>query len=496
MSPVVPCRPLSSLSTFHHLGLSGSGPLCTGTPNNSRFITSSISLSPSHSLRNLTMDDDSEYRAVTATLRLFYTFRQHQRNTVVQPKTIKYNLLPPADQALLPFYPLLLRDLDQCIEINLAFTQELAMVAANDWGIPALPSDWAECSASDYDKVRSTLLQFAREWSADGAAERDRSFARVVGAACARFPKNGARGANLGEGRKPRARVLVPGCGLGRLVYEFVKCGFETQGNEVSYHMLVALGFALNRMPQAHGHSVFPYLHRLLHVARRLFQVRPVYVPDESAYEIFREEEGRKAAEKKEERNGADGAENGAEEMEGKRHPDTPSDSPMIDPLELMSMAAGSFVDLYGPVDDAYAADPAAAQFRAENAARFDVVATCFFLDTAPNVLDYLRTIHHCLADSGVWVNFGPLHWHFEGDLSAHMVQHATADGVKSVHTIMEGLELSRDELWELMDRVGFVVEESESDIRTTYASDVKALSNFEYGAEFWVARKKNPSGI
>lgn len=457
------------------------------------------------------MNDDLELRAITAALRLFYTFHQWQKNTVLKPKSIKYNLLPPRDQALLPFYPALLRDLAQCMEINLSFTQELAMVAANDWGIPASPSDWAECTYSDYDKVRSTLLQYAREWSADGAAERDASFGRVVRAACARYPRRAPN-----QRSSARARVLVPGCGLGRLVYEFVKRGFETQGNEVSYHMLVALGFALNRMPMANGHTIFPYLHRLLHAARRLFQLRPVYVPDESAYQIF-SGEGVAAEDKWEVGEEARGEQketgNEPEETAGiepatqtlpqahpiSSHPESGNEKEtqlQYDPLELMSMAAGSFVDLYGPPglaqSDAYSTDPEAADFRTQNAGRFDVVATCFFLDTAHNVVDYLRTIHHCLSDSGVWINMGPLHWHFEGDLSSHMVLHTTEDGhVKQVPSTMEGLELSRDELLELMDRMGFVVEESESNIRTTYSSDVRAMSNFEYGAEFWVARKK-----
>lgn len=429
------------------------------------------------------MENDSELHAITAALRLFYTFHQWQKNTVLKPKSIKYNLLLPSDQALLPFYPALLRDIGQCIDINLAFTQELAMAAANDWGIPPTPSDWAECAYSDYDKVRSTLLQYAREWGADGARERDASFGRIVRAACARYAPNPDPPARA-SAPPTRGRVLVPGCGLGRLVYEFVKRGFETQGNEVSYHMLVALGFALNRMPVANGHTVFPYLHRLLHVARRLYQVRPVYVPDESAYQIFSGDSA-VGEDPWDEYGGA-----------GAAQPGPDGAKPRHDPLELMSMAAGSFVDLYGPPDlgqsEAYSADPQAAHFRAENAGRFDVVATCFFLDTAHNVVDYLRTIHHCLAPSGVWINMGPLHWHFEGDLSSHMVLHTAQDGlVRQVPTTMEGLELSRDELLDLVGRMGFVVEESESNIRTTYSSDVRAMSNFEYGAEFWVARKK-----
>lgn len=380
--------------------------------------------------------ENEEYAAIASTLRLFYTFHQWQKKQVLAPKSIKYNLLSPADQALVDFYPALLRDLAQCIDMNQSFCQTLALVAAQDWGVAAPPESWPECSYTDYDKVRSTLLQMAREWSSDGAKERLATFGRLLAKAEALFPPE----------KRAQTRVLVPGCGLGRLVYEFVKAGFWTQGNEVSYHMLLALGFMLNRVPVASTHAVFPYVHRLSHLARRLFQVRPVYLPDESPYLLF---------------------ENGGEDVG-----------------ELMSMAAGSFVELYGPDQTFDLAE--SDQFRLSNKGSFDVVATCFFLDTAHNVLDYLRTIHHCLADSGVWINVGPLHWHFEGDLSQHMV---TRNGEK-VPSVMEGLELSREELFQLMDRMGFEVEEHES-FDTTYSSDVRALSNFQYGTEFWVARKK-----
>ncbi|RKP30213.1 hypothetical protein METBISCDRAFT_27562 [Metschnikowia bicuspidata] len=60
---------------------------------------------------------------------------------------------------------------------------------------------------------------------------------RIVQAVCELFPDVRAR---------ENVRVLVPECGLGLQVYEFVSKGFWTQGNEVSYHMLMALRFVLN----------------------------------------------------------------------------------------------------------------------------------------------------------------------------------------------------------------------------------------------------------
>ena len=42
----------------------------------------------------------------------------------------------------------------------------------------------------------------------------------------------------------------------------------------------------------------------------------------------------------------------------------------------------------------------------------FDLVVTCFFLDTADDLLRYVAVIAHVLAPGGLWVNAGPLHHH------------------------------------------------------------------------------------
>jgi hypothetical protein len=42
----------------------------------------------------------------------------------------------------------------------------------------------------------------------------------------------------------------------------------------------------------------------------------------------------------------------------------------------------------------------------------YDAIVTCFFLDTATNLLDYLQTIVSLLVTGGVWINVGPLQWH------------------------------------------------------------------------------------
>jgi carnosine N-methyltransferase len=51
-----------------------------------------------------------------------------------------------------------------------------------------------------------------------------------------------------------------------------------------------------------------------------------------------------------------------------------------------MSMCAGDFVEVYGAPDQA---------------GQWDAVATCFFIDTAHNVVEYLEIIARCLKPGG-----------------------------------------------------------------------------------------------
>ena len=60
------------------------------------------------------------------------------------------------------------------------------------------------------------------------------------------------------------------------------------------------------------------------------------------------------------------------------------------------AMAAGEFMDVFG-----------------SQTKEWDCVVTCFFIDTAHNVFDYLQTINNVLKVGGLWVNIGPLHWHW-----------------------------------------------------------------------------------
>ena len=89
---------------------------------------------------------------------------------------------------------------------------------------------------SDMEKVQSTIKQMVREWGEEGEVEREAAHAPVLEALCRLLPEP--------EGR----RVLLPGAGLGRLVWDVARLGYTAQGNEFSYFMLLAANFVLNEL--------------------------------------------------------------------------------------------------------------------------------------------------------------------------------------------------------------------------------------------------------
>lgn len=55
-------------------------------------------------------------------------------------------------------------------------------------------------------------------------------------------------------------------------------------------------------------------------------------------------------------------------------------------------MAAGEFLEVYG-----------------DQRAEWDSVVTCFFIDTAPIVMEYLELLYDLIRPGGYWINLGTL---------------------------------------------------------------------------------------
>lgn len=229
------------------------------------------------------------------------------------------------------------------------------------------------------DKVRSTLRSFVRDWAAEGAAEREACYLPCLEALERHFPavslpQTGRHDRDEDGKSRAERRVLVPGCGLGRLLMEIVARGFSAQGNEFSTYMLLGSNWVLNqwvyraftlaasadgvRTSHASSHQIHPYLHSFSNHTTTSNLLRRILIPDVVPSELL----------------------------------DTSSAG---DKVPDFSLVAGDFEEIYGPKnwsqaehEDKYGPgqSPHSDDGRPrpeleDHRGQWDAVVTCFFLD-------------------------------------------------------------------------------------------------------------------
>ncbi|XP_028852083.1 carnosine N-methyltransferase isoform X2 [Denticeps clupeoides] len=205
-------------------------------------------------------------------------------------------------------------------------------------------------------------------------------------------------------------RILVPGAGLGRLAWEIARLGYACQGNEWSFFMLFSSHFVLNRCEKENSLTLYPWVHQFSNNKKTSDQIRPITFPDVSPQSL-------------------------------------PSDADF-------SMVAGDFLEVY------------------TEAETWDCIATCFFIDTAHNVLDYIETIWNILKPGGVWLNLGPLLYHFE-----NMANELS-------------IELSYEDIKSVILKYGFHFEVEHESVSTTYTENECSMLKYMYDCVFFVVRK------
>lgn len=206
---------------------------------------------------------------------------------------------------------------------------------------------------------QAVLHSLAREWAVEGLEERQSTFDPII--------QELMRVKPVSMENAYQQRVLVPGCGLSRLPLEIAARGYSCEANEFSMFMLTASHFVLNGIFEENSYDVYPWVDRVSNVVQISDIVTPVRVPDTCAGTLL------------------------------ESSPYATVDTSQL-PFRKFSMAAGDFVEIYGGED---------------NRGQWDCVVTCFFVDTAPVVMQYVETIYHCLRPGGVWINLGPLLYHW-----------------------------------------------------------------------------------
>lgn len=329
---------------------------------------------------------------------------------------------------------------DDAIDENFHVASEILKAGLSSFGLESEPADpnmdWrGAATPSDMDKARTTIRQFYRDWSAEGVVERSACYEPVIKDLSDKFG---------GYPHQDRIKVLVPGAGLGRLVFELCLRGYTVEGNEISYHQLLASNWVLNFARHAKQFDLYPFVMDFSNLVNRESQMKMVKIPDV--------------------------------------HPGTElgmaSGKPESHSCGRMDMTAADFIVLYG--DE-------------KHKNMFDVVMTVFFIDTAPNVLRYIEVIRHCLKHGGIWINLGPLLWHFAERGPSKQEEDKKEKRRKQTNGIAEpgGVELTVEETILLVTNSGFAIEKHEiEEARSGYIHNPESMLQNKYRSAHWIARK------
>ena len=331
--------------------------------------------------------------------------------------------------------------MDNAIETNADVAVEILSYALKAFGLDSNPRDkqmeWRDTATPmKMNKCISAIRQLRRDWSDEGADERRCAYGPVLRDlqdAFGHVPDKGA------------IKVLNPGAGLGRLVFEICKAGYHAEGNEIDYHMLITSNWVLNHTKKAKQHKVYPFAYDFQNVARRKDQLASIRVPDvHPGHEL-----------------------------------DVASQGHRIHAFERLNMTASDFLILYG---------------NAEHKHAFDCVVTVYFIDTAPNFLRYLDTVRHCLKPGGRWINLGPLLWHWNNRREPEIEDRDEGRAPNG----QEGIEapgsvaLSNEEVLEVLRASDFVVEKEEiMEEGSSYMHNPASMLQSEYFNAHWVAKRK-----
>jgi hypothetical protein len=170
--------------------------------------------------------------------------------------------------------------------------------------------------------------------------------------------------------------VLVPGSGLGRLAHDISLTGFKAEANELSICMSTAAYRFLNGDISAKGFVhpfAFDFLINEVNSNDRYKAIEFPGTSDQFLDKLVREGDIKQGS---------------------------------------LSYTIGDFVEIY-----------------AQNAykSQYGSVVTCFFIDTATNIFEYLLVIRNALKSGGLWINVGPLQWHQNAKV------HPSADELKLI---------------------------------------------------------------
>ena len=154
--------------------------------------------------------------------------------------------------------------------------------------------------------------------------------------------------------------ILIPGAGLGRLASDIACAGFHVEANEISIIMAAAAYQILNQNIVG---EIYPFVND--------HQINEVNTMNRYQKVSFPDNDNNNAS---------------CQRQAGS-----------------LSYTVGDFIEIFSTN---------------ERKEQYGALVTCFFIDTASNIYEYLLVIRNVLKNGGLWINVGPLQWHGNAKLN------------------------------------------------------------------------------
>lgn len=409
-------------------------------------------------------DENSYFESVCVAYRQYANFAMSQwihREYRLQTLSESQRKLLPADLRIgTPEYAKRSKDYKDAVIRNQFCLDCILRHAGQPHSQHQQQSDGPAANVTDdqVSKVSSVLKSLARDWSTNGKIERTMAYDPIKTLIKKYMP--------LQPPSTPATsipRIVVPGSGVGRLAFDLAAMGYSVQGNEFSMYMLLASDFILNN-----GGSICnpgrplhlgPWLLESRNVHASTDPLRTVQIPDVDPMSVLMPP-----------------LPDDEDVDEGEELPSSRSRRPVPE----FSMAAGDFAAIYN---------------HDREAEQWDCVASCFFLDACPNIVELLQVIYKMLKPGGLFVNLGPLLYHWSGppmrpddkSLQEYRQRYQHLDD-----RYFTSIDLCYGDVKEILNNIGFEILEEEIGVECYYTTDQRSMMKTKYQCVSFVAKKTN----
>jgi len=383
------------------------------------------------------VDERAHFESVCAAYRQYASFAMREWSC----REYRLKQLPESQQELLPAglrcgtadYSKRQKDFKDAVIRN-QFCLDCILRHAGQPHSQQQPSSTVFVTDEQISKVSSVLKSLTRDWSPYGERERAAAYDPIKKSIQKYLP--------VDQERPPR--IVVPGSGVGRLAFDLAAMGYAVQGNEFSMYMLLASDCILNN-----GGQIF-HSQRPLHISPWLLESRNVHSSKDPLSAI--------------------------------PMPDVDPAAILMPPSEEtssppdFSMAAGDFCSIYK-----------------DEAGEWDCVASCFFLDACPNIVEILQVIHKMLRPGGLFINLGPLLYHWSGPPMRPSDTSVEEYRQRYDHLddrYLSSINLSYEDIKKIMTEIGFEILEEEEGVECYYTSDQRSMMSTKYNCVSFVAKK------